>query len=514
MYCARFNLFVFVMCLSVNIYAQKNDYIWLSGYESNVPDTFQGYRLGNTKMDFNQSPVSIIFDSIQMNFDITNTSYSDSDGNLLFYSNGIYAANALDETIPNTDSMDTGWVISVFNPQLAIEGERNIQGIMALPDVGNANHYYLLHPYQDSVPGTNGTAIYCSKILVTYLDMSANSGHGQALYNQPVLTGALSNPLTAVKHGNGRDWWILIQAQNTNCYYKILLDSSGLHVVDSTCLGVSMIEGSASTCCFSPDGSKFIYLNTSAGLNIYDFDRCTGELGNAVNLPMPIILDSALIINGVAVSPNSRFLYVSLPSHVYQFDLWSDNIFENIDTVANYEGWHFSIIDEDFNWPQLAPDGKIYITCGNGTPYFNVINNPDLKGDSCGFVPHGIPLPTLCGGGPNFPNYRLGSLTQSQCDTLAMATQDIRDAKEQILKVFPNPANDAATVDYGFTDWNKGAVSMEVANTLGQTVYTQALPMYSGFQKIDVSQFAVGTYTVFIKRNNATVAANKLVVVH
>ena len=53
---------------------------------------------------------------------------------------------------------------------------------------------------------------------------------------------------------------------------------------------------------------------------------------------------------------------------------------------------------------------------------------------------------------------------------------------------------------------------MEIANQLGQVVYTQTLPMYSGFQKINVNRFTSGNYTIFIKRSHAVVAANKLVV--
>ena len=114
-------------------------------------------------------------------------------------------------------------------------------------------------------------------------------------------------------------------------------------------------------------------------------------------------------------------------------------------------------------------------------------------------------------GVPNFPNYRLGSLFGSACDTLSTATQDVRDTKEQVLKVFPNPANDVTTVDYGFTDWNKGPVSLQITDALGQVVYTQPLPMYSGFQRLDVSRFATGIYNVAIKRSGATVAVSKLV---
>jgi hypothetical protein len=90
-------------------------------------------------------------------------------------------------------------------------------------------------------------------------------------------------------------------------------------------------------------------------------------------------------------------------------------------------------------------------------------------------------------------------------------TEDIRTLKEQILKVFPNPASDYTIIDYGFTDWNKGQVSLEICNALGQIVYTQQLPVYSGFQKIDISLFASGVYTAFIKRNGAVVATANFV---
>ena len=165
----------------------------------------------------------------------------------------------------------------------------------------------------------------------------------------------------------------------------------------------------------------------------------------------------------------------------------------------------------DYYWGQLAPDGKIYINGGSSGYYLSVIDSPNEKGSACGFRDQSMHIPSLTNGLPYNPNYRLGALTQSQCDSLSTATQDIRDAKEQILKVFPNPANDVTTIDYGFTDWNKGPVSLQITDALGQVVYTQPLPMYSGFQHVDISSFAAGLYNVAIKRSGATVGVSKLV---
>jgi hypothetical protein len=193
-----------------------------------------------------------------------------------------------------------------------------------------------------------------------------------------------------------------------------------------------------------------------------------------------------------------------------QFDLWANDILGSVDTVGRYDGYARSLGSLFFS-SQLAPDGKIYISCGNTDADYHVINNPNEKGDSCDFVQHGVLLPTPSGNVPCFPNYRLGALPGSACDTLSGLNELQRAAKEQIIKVYPNPASDYIIVDYGFTDWNKGQPGLEICNALGQTVYAQQLPMYSGFQKIDVRGLAGGVYMVYIKRQNAVIANGKFV---
>ncbi len=459
-------------------------------------------------MDFNYSPRQVRYDSLKMNFDYTNTSYCDSNGHLLFYTNGIYIANALDKKIENSDSLNAGAVQYVWNPYIQEYGYRKYQAIITLPVA--AGKHILLHTFMDTF--WNST-LYCKKLYATYLGMDANSGLGQVEYkNQPIIDNdTLAWEMSATRHANGHDWWTLIQKRNTNCYYRVLVNESGAHLLPAlNCLSTTTIFGSIGATCFSPDGSKFIYLGVYGGVNIFDFDRCSGEISNPVFIPIPVFQDSTWIGNGVAISPNNRFLYVGATRYVFQYDLWATDIAASIDTVAVYDGFK-SPFGSFFNTMQLAPDGKIYESCGNAEKVYHVIENPDRKGDSCNFVQHGIHLPTFSWGVPNFPNYRLGALPGSPCDTLTGLNETARAEKEKLLKVFPNPTTDYITVDYGFTDWNKGEATLEITNQLGQVVHRQPLPMYSGFQKVEVSQLTTGVYTAFIKRGVQVVATAKFV---
>ena len=72
---------------------------------------------------------------------------------------------------------------------------------------------------------------------------------------------------------------------------------------------------------------------------------------------------------------------------------------------------------------QLGPDGKIYISPG-GKPYLNVIENPNESGIACNFTQHEFLLPSQhILGLPNMPNYRLGRLEGSPCDSLYVAPE-------------------------------------------------------------------------------------------
>jgi hypothetical protein len=154
--------------------------------------------------------------------------------------------------------------------------------------------------------------------------------------------------------------------------------------------------------------------------------------------PPPGLFDSGYYFGGACFSPNGRFLYIGATVYVFQYDTWAADIVASVDTVAVYNG-SMNPFGSYFITMQMGPDGKIYESCGNGEKVYHVIERPDEKGDSCLFRQSYIQLPTFSGGVPNFPNYRLGALAGSPCDTLTSINEQA--AQEQTIKVFPNPAS-------------------------------------------------------------------------
>lgn len=499
-------------------FSQKNDYVWLSGYMGDTSGFIgyyppAGFYFGTTTIDFHFSPEKIEWDSTRrMNFDYTNTSFCDSSGNLMFYTNGVYIANSLDEKIENSDTLNAG-IYYDFYPFARKFGYRAKQGIVALPSPSNENQYFLLHSWIDSFTIGWGLSFQGEKVLYTLLDMSENAGHGKVLSkNNTLVDGLCGLSLSATRHGNGKDWWVLVQKKGGNCYHRVLLDNQGVNVQNQlTCGGPNIPAEDFGGAAFSPDGSKYAYMSHDKGLTVFDFDRCTGVLSNAINLPFPEIAAAPGANRlGVSFSPNSRFLYLSTGWYLFQFDLAEANVFASMDTVGIYDSTEAPFATF-FGNMQLAPDGKIYISSENSNIVYDVITRPNERGDSCAFQPHSVNLPSPSLSVPHFPNYRLGALSGSACDSLTGLEGTLRNERERILKVFPNPTTDYVVVDYGYTDWNKGEIQLEVVNTVGQLMHQQELPLYSGFQKLLVKEFSSGTYTVYIKRDGQVIAVSRFV---
>jgi PKD repeat protein len=85
-------------------------------------------------------------------------------------------------------------------------------------------------------------------------------------------------------------------------------------------------------------------------------------------------------------------------------------------TPALQHAWLVRLL---FIWRNWLQTGKSTSTVINGVAYLHVINEPDSLGLACEVCQHCVELPSVNSFSmPNFPNYRLGHLEGSPCDTL------------------------------------------------------------------------------------------------
>lgn len=393
--------------------AQKHDYIWTLGNKTSAVIDTTGIG-GYIQYDFNHDPPLIDFDdkinsdsSFRIYIDLNSIAMCDSNGMLQYFSPGGYIYNH------QYKKMEGGeWILS---PSAVTGGT---QQMLSIPMPGNPYQYFLM---QDSVAYywvDNKYKVAARDVYYSIIDMSENAGAGKVIntWLDPDVDTMEVGRITAVKHANGRDWWVINKAF-VNEYYIYLLDPYGFHLAHIQAMGEEFVAGTGWQL-FTPDGSKLIrYVATVEGsrLFIVDFDRCTGYFGS-----YKYKIYTPWKFGGCAVSPSGRYLYRIYNDALYQHDLWAQDPLGASIKIADYDGF----VDIFPTYPYvgaLAPDGKIYWNSRNSSIYFHVIEDPDMPGVECNYKQHAVDFGvSIAITMPNYPNYRLGPLDGSPCDTLGM----------------------------------------------------------------------------------------------
>ncbi len=487
----RFLLIFFLFFSFFNSRSQGIDNLWMMGYGGAIDTPF-----GGINMDFiSGSPVITHVANRDMWMSSTSATICDVNGNTLFYTNGEYIADATNDTMMNGSGISP----STYSP-VSGYGLFLTQAVLIIPIPSDTSKYYLLHMNVDGFP------LQSYHIYFSVIDMSMNGNLGAVVSKNNVLLNDTLIParLTSTRHGNGRDWWLVFHQTTSDLYYIYLIDPSGIHLHSMQHIGTVYSYGNASgynvgQACFSPDGSRFAMYNPPNGgqlkdLDIFDFDRCSGQFSNpvhvSINDPGPEGAGG-----GVAFSPSSKVLYVSSCLYVYQFDLAAIDIPSSQTMVAAWDGYYSPSppLATVFFLSQLAPDGKIYINCENGTLDIHVINNPDSLGLACDVCQHCVHLPAYNGFTmPNLPNYHLGALPGSICDSSEVGNQEIGVRIEKI-NVFPNPVilNGEITFTYPSVG---DKTFLIINNTEGKEVARYELPLWSSVQHLKLPKLSSGVY--------------------
>ncbi|MEY4903622.1 MAG: hypothetical protein RLZZ292_1437 [Bacteroidota bacterium] len=369
---------------------------------------------------------------------------SDKNGKLLFYSNGCEIHSYKHKLLKNGDNINPGHYHDGY-----CEGSYSYypgyQSMITLPMPKHDSLFYLFsEAFDENIPKK-------TKLYYNVINSKGDNGAGEVIdknhliaykpSNQDITDGMLSDGMvTACKHGNGRDWWVLVPKLFGDMFFRTLLTDKGVVSLDSQAIGIkSVYPDFAGQSVFSPDGRFYIRSDHFTGTYIYDFDRCTGLLSNLRHITYPLDTMSAA---GAAVSSNSRFLYVTTVRKLYQFDLLADDIAASQTFISRYDDkFTTGVLGYPGNlyYSSLAPDNKIYITSNSQHQHWGIINQPDLKGTACDFKNHALELKSLnYKGMPNFPHFRLGPLKGSPCDSLITAAAELDKEESAVRLVYSN----------------------------------------------------------------------------
>lgn len=486
------------------LYAQnKYDNTWVLGYTPNKPPIY-----GGTTIQFNGTrPPALSYFEIPFDFDGV-ASICDEAGNLLMYTNGCFIANRRHRIMENGEGLNVGGYQHWNGCQRGGYYIVN-QGLLLLPWPGRKDQYLLFHLH---MPADDNS--FTLRLLYTEIDMQGDGGLGVVKgKNVEAFRDTFTDQLTAVRHANGRDWWLVLPKWNAAAYYVFLLSPEGISqpVLQWRQSRRHRNSGTGLQAAFSPNGRWYLNNSFGDGLQIFRFDRCSGQLSEPVALigwsPKERANSGAV---GVAVSASSRFAYATVGGrNLYQFDLNADTIAQSKTLIDTFDRFGENGVPITFYQMMPAPDGKIYMSATNSSLFLHVINSPNLAGRDCGFVQRGLTLKGLHAFAvPNFPHFRLYDVQGSPCDTLGIngpaPTDDTTTRPKRPVVVpcgadaslWPNPAGNFVHLRLPAC----GAGRAVLCDAVGRLVREVPVPADAVELSIPVHDLPAGIYFLHLER--------------
>ena len=300
---------------------------------------------------------------------------SDSDGNLLFYTDGTSVWNQRHFVMPTGHGLHGN--------------STSTQSAIIVPKPEDDQIYYIFTV--DWSGGFNGLNYYT-------VDMNLDGGLGDVIgvRGLPKKTSLIRSPtsekITALQVFNDTSFWVISLKEGE--FYVFKVDKNGVNTTPVTGnSGFNIAKDQRGYLKVSPDGNKLVSANMSSGTFIYEFNDVTGQITNERELDV-----EEWLTYGVEFSPLSKKLYLSTGNvtpnedpqkeNLYQFDLdiedpSSENLNKTRVRLHSYLNQRSAL--------QLGPNGKIYRAIQNQSS-LGVINNPEADGTDANYVHGGIIL--------------------------------------------------------------------------------------------------------------------------
>ncbi len=487
------SIVLFIMIVSRCSFGQGQNHQWLLG-SFNFPQDPKG------RMFIDSNSINIVPENRKMPFKGTQGNICDANGNFLMSSNGIWIADATNDTMMNGNGLNPNGITSSWSFGLPM-----IANNMFLPFPGNPDKYLLMH---HTATQFSSSFLPALELYSSTIDITQNGGYGSVTSkNNIIFQDTLGWGIGACRHSNGLDWWVVMMKDSSDIVFKVLVDSLNNASISTQSLGYNPIPHAASSqLVFSQDGSKFIsstydnYIDQNSYLILADFNRCSGIFDNVNSIQ----LSSGSYLNGLAFSPSGEFAYACTSTEIFQIHTST----LTYDTVAVYDGFisppTSTCCPTTFYNMFLAPDGRIYITSGSSVRHVSVIDYPDSAGVACNVQQHGIFIGNYAHlrSVPNHPNYYLGCDSTLGCPCLITGLEDahVHDFK---FTISPNPTLGQIKVIYVLPQNKNG--TLEVIDITGRCVYALSLPPWSTLQTVDLSSLVDGIYNVMITSENSRV---------
>lgn len=320
---------MFIMLFMLGFCYAQNEYnIWFFGQNAGV-----NFNLGTPTAQLGS----------QMQSHEAGCTISTPEGELLFYTNGEKIWNRQHQVMPNG--------ADIFG------STSSSQGALIIKKPGSEHIYYVF---------TTGAYETPHPFYYAEVDMTLDNGNGDVVSKSNMLLQYTTEHMTATRHDNGVDYWVIVHGYNNSRFHAFLVSESGISEPVLSIIGDSFNTEQVTGCMkVSPQGNK-LAIATDGSLQLFDFNNAAGTLSNRRRL------STEENCYGVEFSHLGEMLYYSCRFGLFQMDLTSENFLLNKIKITAFA----SAI-------QLGPDHKIY--CNAALTYLGIIHNPDVPGLGCNF---------------------------------------------------------------------------------------------------------------------------------
>lgn len=308
------------------------------------------------------------------------SSYSDPNGNLLLYTDGITVWNKNGQPMPNGTGL--------------MGAASAAQSCLLVPLPGSSTRYYLFTT--DCVEN-----FFANGLRYSIVDMTLDNGNGDVIVasKNTLVTTGVSERVSGTYHSNGTDIWIGTSTSDGSQVYAYLLTAAGLApspVITTTGTGGGNCWGAFR---FSHDGLRIAYVVSNSQLHshrvrVCDFNNTTGQCSNGFDIPYSTTTDERPY--GIEFSPNNSKLYVAVLSYgnLMQYDLGAGGPSAIIASGVPVDPFPSS---PGSSYPHIlmGTDGRLWVN--REQLHLDYVPDPDLAGTACGYVADALTIP-----GPQF----------------------------------------------------------------------------------------------------------------